>query len=814
MKRYSFSNKVLSVLLCIALLFGFASAFAVHSFAEAGKYTWRVKVNVGDNFDSTSDDSKRSYLTIKGSENNGTDAAIVVVDQKKIAKNIITDYDDGTDVYLTNILSGGDIGATTSNTTYTTSYFPTYFYMNMYKTGHAGFGNAKFTTYLEVKNSSGSWITLCQDSASKTGGWGDMYNSGTVPSDKMPYAKTLTYTKMPATTIQVPRNNEPPVTTPFEAKIYDQYGMEWYEAPGFAFTDYRAGVTAQNNTVYVTSEANSADGSDSTIQLNAEYNLLRATANITLKNASYTYRFNDQDGAQIAEGTLKYGQSIPQPETPVKPYDATNHYVFTDWSPKMTRITSDVVFNPEYQAVAHTFLTYHSDGNATCTEDGTKTSTCSCGMTKTVKDTGSKLGHSYFEQVTKAPTCTEKGELTYTCIRGDHSYTEDINPTGHSYTSEVVQPTCTEQGYTVYNCSSCGDTYSEDYTDALGHDWDAGTQTLAPTCTEEGETTYNCSRCTETLTEPIAALGHSFKSWTIRSYPTCTENGEKFSKCQTCKEIITQSLPAYGHSWSEWQDDTEPTCETEGYDSRYCLICSEEEHNTIPALGHDMELKLRNPDDGSEGMYYYECSRQGCDKCAACVIDESGNKTEGEICTPEELPEKTLDVPTTTFNDFNRPDGAYNYINRGASLRIDPNAAADEQAIRFCSSMTMPKDAQVIDFGYLYTTENHFQKLSDLVIGHDYVEQVSVMNGKYSKFTTAAGEVRTFNIVINAKKAHWGLNFIARPYIVYTFAGETFTVYDMMYSSRSVNYIAEKVLLSPTESKYVKDYINSKIFAE
>ena len=46
----------------------------------------------------------------------------------------------------------------------------------------------------------------------------------------------------------------------------------------------------------------------------------------------------------------------------------------------------------------HTFITFTSDGNATCLEDGTKTATCEdCDETQTVIEFGSALGHDYKE---------------------------------------------------------------------------------------------------------------------------------------------------------------------------------------------------------------------------------------------------------------------------------------------------------------------------------------------------------------------------------------------------------------------------------
>ena len=69
--------------------------------------------------------------------------------------------------------------------------------------------------------------------------------------------------------------------------------------------------------------------------------------------------------------------------------------------------------------------------------------------------------HSYASKITKAATCTTDGIKTYTCSCGD-SYTETVKATGHKYTAKVVKPTYTSQGYTLHTCS-CGDSYKDNY---------------------------------------------------------------------------------------------------------------------------------------------------------------------------------------------------------------------------------------------------------------------------------------------------------------------------------------------------------------
>ena len=82
----------------------------------------------------------------------------------------------------------------------------------------------------------------------------------------------------------------------------------------------------------------------------------------------------------------------------------------------------------------HSFTNYVSNGNATCTADGTKTATCdNCTATDTITDEGSKLAHTYTISTVTAPTCTEEGYTTYACICGDSYVTDKVPATGHKW---------------------------------------------------------------------------------------------------------------------------------------------------------------------------------------------------------------------------------------------------------------------------------------------------------------------------------------------------------------------------------------------
>ena len=87
-------------------------------------------------------------------------------------------------------------------------------------------------------------------------------------------------------------------------------------------------------------------------------------------------------------------------------------------------------------SASHSFTNYVSDNNATCTEDGTKTAKCDkCDATDTIADEGSKLGHSFTNYVyNNDATCTADGTKTAKCDRCDATDTVAATGTaGHKY---------------------------------------------------------------------------------------------------------------------------------------------------------------------------------------------------------------------------------------------------------------------------------------------------------------------------------------------------------------------------------------------
>ncbi len=126
----------------------------------------------------------------------------------------------------------------------------------------------------------------------------------------------------------------------------------------------------------------------------------------------------------------------------------------------------------------HSFSNYISDGNATCTENGTKTAECDygCGETNTIEDEDTQLEHSFTEYISNEnATCTQNGTKTAECDYGcgETSTVEDEGTQlEHSFTEYTIDknPTCTEAGTKTSSCDyGCG-AIDKITVSALGHD--------------------------------------------------------------------------------------------------------------------------------------------------------------------------------------------------------------------------------------------------------------------------------------------------------------------------------------------------------
>ena len=241
---------------------------------------------------------------------------------------------------------------------------------------------------------------------------------------------------------------------------------------------------------------------------------------------------------------------------------------------------------------------------ATCTEDGyTGDTYCTdCGAMVSKGEVIEKSGHTWDDgKVTKEATATEPGVKTYTCSCGD-SYTETIPATGDSTESEckhantevrdAKEATCTLEGYTgdIY-CKDCDEKTAIGTTiAAFGHSYTSEV-TKESTTTEEGARTYTCTICGDSYTEVIPKLPpesheHSYTAQVTKE-PTATEPGVRTYTC-SCGDSYTEAIPklppeSHEHSYTA-QVTKEPTATEPGVRT-YTCSCGDSYTETIAATG-------------------------------------------------------------------------------------------------------------------------------------------------------------------------------------------------------------------------------------
>ena len=257
---------------------------------------------------------------------------------------------------------------------------------------------------------------------------------------------------------------------------------------------------------------------------------------------------------------------------------------------------------------SHTWDTGKVTKAATCTEKGETTYTCSkCGETKTEEDIPAK-GHAEVLNKTDAipATCTTGGNDAYwTCpdcgtyfsdeggknvIEKDSWIKEKL---GHKYTDESLRVTWGGDGKSAHielTCDNgCGTPWEKDVT--LNNGITAAVKTPA-TCTEVGTTTYTAKVTNPTTqheftltkdVQDLSALGHDMTQVAAKA-ATCTENGNnEYYVCKRCNNVFKDAL-----------GKTATTVEAE----------------TIKAPGtHDFGGAWFDSGDG----HYQMCQRTGCD---------------------------------------------------------------------------------------------------------------------------------------------------------------------------------------------------------
>ena len=135
--------------------------------------------------------------------------------------------------------------------------------------------------------------------------------------------------------------------------------------------------------------------------------------------------------------------------------------------------------------------------------------------------------------------CGERGFEGITCLDCGEVLTVRVTEAAadHSYTAVVTAPTCTERGYTTYTCV-CGESYVDNYVDATGHDHKL-TASKAASCEADGYEKYVCS-CGDSYTVTLSATGHDYGEWYVTKNASCLADGEERHDCATCGHSETR----------------------------------------------------------------------------------------------------------------------------------------------------------------------------------------------------------------------------------------------------------------------------------
>ena len=213
----------------------------------------------------------------------------------------------------------------------------------------------------------------------------------------------------------------------------------------------------------------------------------------------------------------------------------------------------------------------------------------------------------------KAGTCVELAEERRDCENCDYFETQETVLGDHEMGDWYIsrEATCVEVGQESRDCIYCDHVQTQDTT--LGdHKWMDWAETLAPGCETAGQEQRDCEICEEFETREVEALGHTYGQWTETLAPGCETAGQEQRDCENCEHFETQEVEALGHHFGEWAETLAPGCETAGQEQRDCENCEHFETREVEALGHDFceWYETVTPTAEEEGE-----ARQDCQRC-------------------------------------------------------------------------------------------------------------------------------------------------------------------------------------------------------
>lgn len=160
--------------------------------------------------------------------------------------------------------------------------------------------------------------------------------------------------------------------------------------------------------------------------------------------------------------------------------------------------------------------------------------------------------HDYVNGViTQEATCTEDGVITFTCSCGKTK--DERIPAAHDYGEwqELRPATCTDDGAEIQLCKNDANHYNIREIAATGHESSDWIAESTATCSLEGYEFKMCLNCFAVLDfRTVPATGHTFGEWQIAIAPSCAYTGKEESKCENCGAAEYRALTAIDHVYA------------------------------------------------------------------------------------------------------------------------------------------------------------------------------------------------------------------------------------------------------------------------